>query len=180
MNGLSRNCQHVIRIICFTTITSLFCFSAQASDPFEVMMHDADIYGTRDIEAGNYAKGVQRLLTQLGDSDSDSRQAASIRTPIVIDLCAGYTMLEDIDAATRYCDEAVASGWSKGLALNNRGALHVRKGDYKNAILDFQASIEARGANRIASRNLDRIEARVAALLHANDRRLAQTNPNTD
>ena len=175
MNGLNL-CRRVIHIFCFITIAFLFCVPAQADGPIEVMLHDNDVYGARDIEAGNYAKGVQRLLTRVGD---DSSKAASIQTPVVIDLCAGYTMLEDFEAAMQYCDSAVASGWSKGLALNNRGALHVAKGDYASAIRDFQAAIDSRGADRIARRNLDRIEARVAAMLQQNNGLLAQATPDS-
>lgn len=169
MNGLSLKCRRVLRIICFVTIAYLFCVSAQAGESIEVMMHEDDVYGANDIEAGDYAKGVQHLLTRLGDE----HQAISIKTPIVIDLCAGYTLLKDFEAATKYCDEAVNTGWSKGLALNNRGALNVAKGDYENAILDFQAAIESRGADRMAHRNLNRIEARVAAMVRPNDKLLA-------
>jgi len=137
------------------------------------MLHDDDVYGARDIESGEYAKGVDHLLSWLGDE----HQAHSIRVPIVIDLCAGYTMLEDFEAATQYCDAAVDSGRSTGLALNNRGALNVAKGDYENAIRDFQAAIESLGADSIARRNLARIEARVAAMSRPDGSTLAQVNP---
>ena len=174
MNELSRNCRRVIHLICFTSIVFIFSVPAQGGEPIEVMLHDDDVYGAREIEAGEYAKGVEHLLTRLGEK----LQAHSIRTPIIIDLCAGYTMLEDFEAATRYCDAAVASGWSTGLALNNRGALYAAQGDYENATRDFQAAIELRGADRIARRNLNRIEIRVAALLSRNDHTLAQATPN--
>jgi hypothetical protein len=174
MNGLNL-CRRVIHIFCFITIAFLFCVPAQASGPIEVMLHDNDVYGARDIEAGNYEKGVRHLLTRLGDES----KAASVRTPVVIDLCAGYTMLKDFDAAMQYCDSAVNSGWSTGLALNNRGALHVAKGDYASAIRDFQAAIESRGADRIARRNLDRIVARVAEMLQQNNGLLAQATPDS-
>lgn len=175
MNGLSRNCRRVIHLICITSTVFLFCVPAQAGEPIEVMLHDNDVYGARDIEAGDYAKGVRHLLTWLGGE----RQAKSIRTPIVVDLCVGYTMLEDFETAMHYCDSAVDSGWSTGLALNNRGALYVAKGDYENAIRDFQAAIESSGADSIARRNLGRIEAKVAAMLRPNEGTLSQATPDS-
>jgi tetratricopeptide (TPR) repeat protein len=174
MNGFSPSkCRRVFHIICFTAIAYLFCVSAQAGEPIEMMLHKDDVYGARDIEAGNYAKGVERLLTRVVYKG----QAVSRWTPIVNDLCAGYTMLKDFEAATKYCDAAVANGWATGLALNNRGALHAGMGDYENAILDFRAAIEARGADSIARRNLGRIETRVAAMLRTNDSMVAQVTP---
>ncbi len=175
MNGPSIKCRRVIHTICLSVIASLFCTSTQASDPIEIMMHNNDVYGARDIESGDYAKGVRRLLTRLGDT----HRANSTRTPVVINLCAGYTMLEDFETAMQYCDAAVASGWSTGLALNNRGALHARKGDYENAILDFQAAIDAWGADRMARRNLNRMEVKVAAMLRETDNMLAQATTDT-
>lgn len=175
MNGFSHQCRRAIHVIGVTAVTFLFCVSTQAGEPIEVMLHEDDVYGARDIEAGDYAKGVSHLLSWL----ANGRRSHAIRTPLVIDLCAGYTMLEDFDAATRYCDEAVAGGWSRGLALNNRGALHVAKGDYDSAIRDFQAAIDERGADGIARRNLQRIEAKVAAMRRPGGSTLARVAPDS-
>jgi Flp pilus assembly protein TadD len=139
------------------------------SEPIEVMLHEDDVYGAADIEAGDFAQGVERLEARVGIASLSH----SARTPMIIDLCAGYTMLEDFESAEAYCDQAVESGWSAGLALNNRGALHVATGDYDSAIRDFQAAIDARGADRMARRNLQRIEARVAALRAPSDTAVA-------
>ena len=149
--------------------------SADPAEPFEVMMHGDDVYGARDIEAGNYARGVERLESRLGGS----LQAYSSRTPIIIDLCAGYTMLEQFEEATRFCDEAVENGWSAGLALNNRGALHVAKGDYELAIRDFQAALRANGADAIARRNLERVQVRIAELRKPQDAAMANVAEST-
>lgn len=156
MNGSSRT----FRFICITTFAFAFSGSATADEPFEVMLHQDDVVGAGDIEAGDFATGVRRLLERL----SKKNQSNSARTPLIIDLCAGYTMLEDFEAATKYCNQAVEHGWSKGLALNNRGALNVAKGDYDAAIRDFDAAIDARGAGSIARRNLQRLETKVAAM----------------
>ena len=140
---------------------ALVCAPTQATEPFEVMMHKDDVYGARAIEAGDYALGIERLRNRL----DDGAQSNSVRSPIVIDLCAGYTMLKNFEEATYYCDEAIEMGWSSGLAHNNRGALNIAKGDYTMAIQDFQAAIAASGADKVARRNLQRVDARMAALL---------------
>jgi len=172
MNGLKRHVRSARQLIGVSTVFLLFC-SPVRSEPIEVMLHEDDVVGAEDIEAGNYAEGVERLLARV----SVGSLSHSARTPMVIDLCAGYTMLEDFEAAETYCDKAVQSGWSAGLALNNRGALHVAKGDYASAIRDFQAAIDARGADHIARRNLQRIEAKVAALRSHNDSAVAYVAP---
>lgn len=167
MNGLTR------LIFPATVATSFlvtgFSVTAYSAEPIEVMLHETDVVGARDIETGNYSKGVERLEARL----HNGAISHSARTPIVIDLCAGYTMLEDFEAAEKICDDAVERGWSKGLALNNRGALHVARGDYESAIRDFQAAIDSHGADSIARRNLNRIEAKVAAMRAPSDSSVA-------
>ena len=142
----------------------------RAAEPFEVMMHPSEISAARDIESGDYAKGIERLLARLGNS----KQPFSVRTPIVIDLCAGYTLMEDFNEATRYCDDAVAAGWYTGLALNNRGALKIAKGEYESAIDDFVGALRANGADAMAGRNLQRTLARMAAITDERNAALAQ------
>ena len=162
------------------TIGTLFSNSALSADdelaldtqPFEVMVHRADVYGARDIEAGDFAKGVERLLARLGTE----AQPYSRRTPILIDLCVGYTMLEAYDEATRYCDDAVSAGWYAGLALNNRGALKIAKGEYESAIDDFSAALRANGADAMATRNLQRTIAKMAAITAKRDAAVAKVD----
>ena len=139
------------------------CSAALASEPVEVMMHEDDVHGAQNIEAGEYTKGIERLLRRLGSG----KQAYSIRAPVLIDLCASYTMIEDFETATRYCDEAVELGWYSGIAYNNRGALNIAKGDYDSAVRDFQAAVDGRGAESLARRNLHRAQKRLADMREA-------------
>jgi len=175
MNGFTCQLRTASHLVGLSALVFLFA-GPVSSDPIEVMLHERDLYGAEDIEAGNYARGVERLAARVGVETLSH----SVRAPLMIDLCAGYTMLEDFESAQAYCDQAVESGWYSGLALNNRGALHVAKGDYESAIRDFNAAIDARGADRIARRNLDRIEAKVAALREPNDTAVAYVAPDVN
>jgi hypothetical protein len=109
-------------------------------------------------------------LARLGNS----KQPFSVRTLIVIDLCEGYTLMEDFDEVTRYCDDAVAAGWYTGLALNNRGALKIAKGEYESAIDDCVGALRANGADAMAGRNLQRTLAKMAAITDERNAALAQ------
>ena len=142
---------------------------AQASDPFEIVPHEMDVYGARYIDSGEYEKAVERLKTRLGGP----RQAHSLRAPVLIDLCVGYTMLKQFDEADQYCSEAVDVGWYRGLALNNRGVMKIAQGNYEAAIADFQAATEASGAKAVSQRNLDRAQQSLAARRAESDNRYA-------
>jgi Flp pilus assembly protein TadD len=160
MKGSILQFQLVRDVLFVGALAVVFGAPTYSAEPFEVMMHEDQAYGATDIESGDFLKGVTRLQTRL----ERGVQSFTTRTPIVIDLCVGYTMLENFDEATRYCDEAVDSGWATGLALNNRGALNIAKGEFKSAIRDFEAALDADGADAMARRNLRRVHVRIAEL----------------
>jgi Tfp pilus assembly protein PilF len=143
--------------VCAAAVVMLHGVPAQADDVFEMVIHDSDIYGSRDVEAGDYALGIERLQTVY----RDDRQPNKVRTPVLIDLCVAYTMTEQADKANEACNAATESGWYSGAAYNNRGAFHIANGDYEAAILDFQRAVKARDAHRIAERNLQLAQVRL-------------------
>lgn len=147
---------------------------AANADPFELKTHSMDVRGVREIEAGNYETGIKRLRAQLGPQP----RAASIEVPILIDLCAGYIMANDLDKATQVCDRAASSKWYSGLAYNNRGVLNIAKGQYEAAIRDFTMALQAGGPRTVAERNLARAEQRLAAIRRQQEsQRVAAAEP---
>lgn len=143
--------------------------AAQASEPFEIVPHEMDVYGVRFIESGEYEKSIERLKTRLGGP----KQPQSIKAPVLIDLCVAHTMLRQFEEANQYCSEAVDMGWYRGLALNNRGVMKIAQGDYEAAIVDFQAATEASGAKAVSHRNLDRARQSLASRRAESDNRYA-------
>ena len=114
------------RLAWLTPVVGLFVAGSMAShsvaaeerDPFEMLTrdhHQSGIsQGVRDIENGDYQKGIERLKARLGDS---GQQAHSIRAPLLVDLCVGYTMARQFEEARRYCDEAVENRLVYGRCL---------------------------------------------------------------
>lgn len=147
--------------------------TAQAVSPFELVTHPTNVYGVDKVASGDLEIGIKRLNMRLGSET----QARSVRAPILIDLCVGYTMLKEFEAASKACNQAVDIGWYSGLAYNNRGVLNIAKGDYEAAIRDFQAAIDESGADRVAGRNLDRATERLAEVkAQRTDTYLVQVN----
>ncbi|MGI9341343.1 MAG: hypothetical protein ACR2QV_00730 [Gammaproteobacteria bacterium] len=143
---------HGLLLICSTPVVL-------ADGPLELVTHDSDVYGIRAVQDGDYEKGIEQLKGQLGHA----RMAHGKRTPVLIDLCVAYTMVRDFEAADEYCNQAVDAGWYQGLALNNRGVMKMAQGDYEDAIADFQAATETRGATAVSKRNLARAQQTLAA-----------------
>ncbi|MGI9331321.1 MAG: tetratricopeptide repeat protein [Gammaproteobacteria bacterium] len=130
------------------------------ADPFEMELHAADVYGAEEVESGDYDEAIRRLQLRLGGE----RQSRSHRTPVLIDLCVAHTMMGNFDKASKRCDEAVETGWSSGLARNNRAVLWISMGRYQDAIGEFENALGERDSKTLARRNLQRAFTRVAAL----------------
>ncbi len=143
--------------------------AAASEGAFEVTTAEQEVYGTRAVEAGDFDAGIDKLLKALAIA-GDLR---SMRAPVLVNLCAAYTAKRDFSNARNYCDEAVSNGWLLGVAYNNRAVLSVVTGNYGLALEDFRESIRNRGAVAVASRNVTRTEARLAALSREPEARLA-------
>jgi Flp pilus assembly protein TadD len=130
---------------------------ANAAEPLVVQLHWLDVYGVRALQSGDYQKGVERLERRLEAYERPAR----LRAPILIDLCAGYIVLERFDEAARACDEAIATQAYTGLALNNRGVLNTLTGRHAAAIEDLTAATTGE-LGETARMNLDRVRERVA------------------
>ena len=124
---------------------------------FQAVLHDAEVYGAEDIAAGRYGIGIERLSART------EKQPHAKRVPALIDLCAAYTMVGELDNAEKACDAAVDSGWYSGHAYNNRGTYHIATGNYEAAVSDFQAAVDGRGADREARANLEFAQERLVA-----------------
>jgi len=136
---------------------------------FEVTTAYQEVYGTRAVERGDLDTGIAKLLKAL-DVAGD---LPSMRAPVLVNLCAAYTARRDFTNARNYCDEAVSNRWLLGVAYNNRAVLSVATGNYELALEDFRESLRNRGAVAIASRNVARTEARLAALGRESEARVA-------
>lgn len=147
-----------VRWLCVGVSCMLMGSIASAGDPFELILHDEDVWGARAVESGDYDKGILRLERILKGAVSHGTRA-----PVLIDLCVAYTMKKNFEMATKRCDAAIENGWSLGLAYNNRGVLNIAMGEYEAALADFEMAKGKRGAGALKRRNamrtIDRLQA---------------------
>ena len=155
----SKTLRRHVPALCVAALALAQTATAHSGEPFQTVLHDRDVYGARDIADGNYERGIDRLSSRLGKG----RQPLSVKVPILIDLCAAYTVTRQLDKAKDTCDKAVESGWYSGIAYNNRGAFNIAKGNYAAASEDFRQAIKGSGADNIATDNLVLVQARLKA-----------------
>lgn len=137
---------------------ALLALPAAADEPLVMQLHWANIAGVRQIESGHYELGVERLEARLPRAT-----LPSLRAPILIDLCVGYTMLNRLEQAAAACDAAVDIGRYRQIAYNNRGVLNMVRGRLEAAIEDFHAANHV-GVGRVARTNQRVATQRFAAI----------------
>lgn len=89
--------------------------------------------GADALLAGDARKGVR--LTLLGLKHA---HGARERHTAWSNLCAGYFLLEDPDAALDYCDRVLAENDQHWRAYNNRALIYIEMGRYEEAEEDLQ------------------------------------------
>jgi tetratricopeptide (TPR) repeat protein len=93
--------------------------------------------GARALLAGDIEEGVR--LTEAGLKVAHGRRE---RQAGLENLCAGYVMLENYDAALEHCNNAVAENDQSWRAYNNRALLFVKTRRFPEAEADLEKGQE--------------------------------------
>jgi Flp pilus assembly protein TadD len=153
---------------------------AYGDTAFEMKTSERDMFGSANVNAGEYEKGIQRL-ERMTESVGQSHK---MRVTAFTDLCVAHTMERNLEAAEKYCRQAIETGWELGSGYNNLGVLNVAKGNYEAALRNFEQAAQYRDGGLIAKRNLKRARISLAAIrgiptdqLAANDEGSSQGSP---
>jgi hypothetical protein len=132
-------------------ITLAACLNpAYAAQNLQLRTADREVYGTREIESGDYAAGIKKLELALERTVTRPGRAA-----ILTNLCVAYVATQDLQSAGTYCQLAVDNGYDLDLAYNNRGVMNYIAGDVEAGIQDFELASKLGLGYGVATRNLD-------------------------
>ena len=161
---------HSLGITGVVTFVMASLVTVAHAESWELRTADMEVKGTRDIEAGRVDKGIRVTETHFASAPYEEKGA------MLTNLCLAYILKQDFDAASSYCDRAVAHprGRSSREAYNNRGVLNAMLGNYAAALSDFEqagclrdcaSAGGKRNANArmaVARRNLNRAQVQLA------------------
>lgn len=126
----------VIAIVLLPTLAS-----AQGTRPFESEAATKTVIGPRNpalqegaqaLLAGNAKVGVEKTLEGLEAAVGEREHEAALSN-----LCAGYILLNEYQAALGYCDLLLARNDENWRAYNNRAVIYIKVGQYAKAERDL-------------------------------------------
>ncbi len=106
-----------------------------------------EVNGVREIENGNFAKGIRKSEAALNRAST-----STLRKPLLDNLCAANLAIGDLSSAEKYCNEAVKTGPESAISYNNRAVFFYAKGDLKSSFEDLELA-EKLGSIRVTVSN---------------------------
>ena len=79
----------------------------------------AEVIGVREIESGKFEQGIRKSKAVLARTS-----AASLRKPLLDNLCVAHLAIKDMEQANEYCHAAVNTGKVSAISYNNRAVMH--------------------------------------------------------
>jgi len=126
--------QQLIRFLaamclCLTISTAVAQESKTVIGPSNPDLHN----GANALLAGDAEEGVRLTLLGLQHEPSGRNRLIGMSN-----LCAGYIMLEELDTAVSYCDQALEKNDRYWRAYSNRALAYVKLERYEEAEQDLQ------------------------------------------
>ncbi len=92
--------------------------------------------GSVALQSGRYEEGIRLTLKGLERTIAPRQRATAMSN-----LCAGYTMAGDYDAAIAQCNEALELGYNTWRVYNNRALAYLFKGELQAAQHDLDTGL---------------------------------------
>lgn len=129
-----------------------FVTPALAEDALELKTADREILGTRDVEAGHFTAGIAKLERALQHANHSYDRA-----PALVNLCVAHAAIGELEKASQYCNDAVATGVDVALAYNNRAVVNCLQGNLESCAGDLNKAGTLQPRNPVVQRNIERI-----------------------
>lgn len=92
-----------------------------------------EVNGVREIEAGNYQRGIR-----ISEAALAKASVAPLRKHLLDNLCVATLAVGNMQHAHRYCNEAVNTGHPTSISHNNRAAMHYMSGNFAASLDDLE------------------------------------------
>ena len=109
-----------------------------------------DVNGVREIESGDYEKGIRKTLAALNLSS-----VTSLRAPLLNNLCVAHIASGNMTTAKQSCDDAVSAAHGSAIAYNNRAVLNCLTSQPQACKADLERAKQLNARNPLIEHNLE-------------------------
>ncbi|MFT4653104.1 MAG: tetratricopeptide (TPR) repeat protein [Kangiellaceae bacterium] len=108
--------------------------ATDASEGLRLMVKTsvAEVIGVREIESGKFEQGIRKSKAGLAKTST-----ASLRKPLLDNLCVAHLAIKDMEQANQYCNAAVNTGNASAISYNNRAVMHYVLGNLEASLEDL-------------------------------------------
>lgn len=137
-----------IAILLAAPISQASAYEMTTSAHLRLKTSVTEVNGVREIESGNFEKGIRKSIASLSKSS-----ASTLRKPLLDNLCVAHIAINDLNKAQQYCDSAVNTGKPSAISYNNRAVLHYVVGNMQASAEDINVAEELANIKNITKHN---------------------------
>jgi tetratricopeptide (TPR) repeat protein len=139
----------VLAMLMIVPVSQASATDATAGSRLIVKTSVAEVIGVREIESGKFEQGIRKSKAGLTRTS-----AASLRKPLLDNLCVAHLAIKDMEQAKQYCQAAIDTGKTSAISYNNRAVMHYVLGDFEASLEDLDAASSFGNFQEMVARNL--------------------------
>ncbi|MFT6329212.1 MAG: hypothetical protein ACJAYN_001143 [Bermanella sp.] len=122
----------VLAMLMIMPVSQASAMDVTAGSQLMVKTSVVEVIGVREIEAGKFAQGIRKSKATLAKIT-----IASLRKPLLDNLCVATLAIKDMVQANQYCHAAVNTGKASAISYNNRAMMHYVLGNIQASLEDL-------------------------------------------
>jgi len=138
----------VLAMLLIMPVSQASATDATAGSRLMVKTSVAEVIGVREIESGEFEQGIRKSKAGLAKTS-----IASLRKPLLDNLCVAHLAIKDMDQANQYCQAAINTGKTSAISYNNRAVMHYVLGNIEASLEDLDAASSFGRLENMVGRN---------------------------
>jgi hypothetical protein len=139
----------VLAMLMIMPVSQTSAMDVTAGSQLMVKTSVAEVIGVREIEAGKFEQGIRKSKATLAKIT-----IASLRKPLLDNLCVATLAIKDMAQANQYCHAAVNTGKASAISYNNRAMMHYVLGNIEASLEDLDEASRFGIFQNMVARNL--------------------------
>ncbi|MFT6778938.1 MAG: hypothetical protein ACJAV1_002881 [Paraglaciecola sp.] len=139
----------VLAMLMIIPVSQASATNATATSGLMVKTSVADVIGVREIESGKLEQGIRKSNAALAKAST-----ASLRKPLLDNLCVAHLAINNMPQANQYCQAAVNTGKVSAISYNNRAVMHHVLGNFEASLEDLDTAYSLGKFQNMVASNL--------------------------